>query len=358
MSKISPEALEYRHALFSAVVLGIALILFAFFVWQIARVLIVVFGAILLAILLDGLARFLERFLPLGHQVALGVGILCIVGFLAGAVLLAGPQISQQVSLLGDQLPKALDQIQDMLRKYSWGRALLRSPPEPAELVDGSGKILNYLSGFISGFFSSAITMVADVVIILVVGIYIAINPHLYVRGTLLLIPPKARPRAEQVLKAVGHALGWWLIGQLGSMTIIGVLTGVGLWIIGMPLALVLSLIAGLFSFIPMLGPIISAIPGVLIALMQDPMLAFYALLVYWVAQLVESNLVTPFIQNRTVSLAPAVLIMAQLLMGVLFGFNGVVLATPLVVTAMVLIQMLYVQDLLETEVRVLGDHR
>jgi predicted PurR-regulated permease PerM len=353
MSNMSPEGVERKRALFSTVVLAAAIVVFALVAWQIARVFLVVFAAVLFAIFLNGIARFIERFLPIGHRIALALGILLVVALLAGAILFAGPQINDQVSRLGNQLPEAIDKIENILREYSWGRALLRSPPEASELVDGSGEML----GHITGLFSSALAMVADVLIILVVGIYIAIDPRLYVRGMTLLVPPKARPRVKEALEAVGNALGWWLVGQFGSMAIIGVLTGVGLWMIGMPLALVLGLIAGIFSFIPMLGPIIAAIPGLLIALMQDPMLAAYAALVYWIAQMIEGNVVTPLIQKRTVALAPAVLIMAQLLMGVLFGFNGVVLATPMVVAIMVLIQMLYVQDMLDTDVAVLGDH-
>jgi predicted PurR-regulated permease PerM len=148
MSKISAEALERRHILFSTVSLAVTLLLLALLVWQIARVLLVVFAAILLAILLDGLARFIERFLPLGHQVALGSGIFLVVAFLAGAVLLAGPQIGDQIFRLGDQLPQAVGRIQAMLREFSWGRALLRSPPEPSELVNGREKSLATSPGF------------------------------------------------------------------------------------------------------------------------------------------------------------------------------------------------------------------
>lgn len=353
MSRMSREAAETRQAMLSAVVLAAVLVILAIFVSQIVRVLLVVFAAILLAILLNGIARLIERFLPLGHQFALGLGILLVIALLAGTVLLAGPQVNHQISQLGNRLPEAVGQVEDMLRQYPWGHALLNSSPELSELVDGSGKVFGYLSGF----FSSAVIMITDTLIILIVGIYIASNPGLYVRGILLLVPPKERARGGEVMSAVGHALGWWLVGQFGAMAIIGALTGIGLWIIGMPLALALGLIAGLFSFIPMLGPVIAAVPGLLVALMEDPMLALYAALVYWIAQIIEGNLVTPMIQKRTVALAPAILITAQLLMGVLFGFNGVVLATPLIVATMVLIQMLYVQDMLDTEVRVLGDH-
>lgn len=349
MSSMSPEGVERKRALFSTVVLAAAIVVFVLVVWQLARVFLVVFAAILFAILLDGIARFIERFSPIGHRIALALGILLVIGVIAAPILLAGDQITDQITKLANRLPEAIDEIENTLRQSLLGRALLSAP---SELADGSGAMF----GHITGFFSTGLTLIADVLIILIVGIYVAINPQLYVRGLTLLVPPKARPRATEAVDAVGHALGWWLIGQFASMAIIGVLTGVGLWMIGMPLALVLGLIAGIFSFIPMIGPILAAIPGLLIALMEDPILFAYAALVYWIAQTIEGNLVTPLIQKRTVALAPAVLIMAQLLMGVLFGFYGVVLATPMVVAIIVLVQMLYVQDLLNTEVTVLGE--
>lgn len=349
MSGITPEGVERKQALFSTVVFAAAIVVIALVVWQLARVFLVVFAAILLAILLDGIARFIERISPIGHRIALALGILLVIGILAAPILLAGDQITDQISRLADKLPEAIDEIKSLLRQYIWGRALLSSP---SGLVDEPGAMVSH----ITGFFSTGLNLIADVLIILIVGIYIAINPRLYVRGLTMLVPPKARARATEALNAIGHALGWWLIGQFASMAIIGVLTGVGLSMIGMPLALVLGLIAGIFSFIPMIGPLLAAVPGLLIALMEDPILFAYTALVYWIAQTIEGNLVTPLIQKRTVALAPAVLIMAQLLMGILFGFYGVVLATPMVVAIIVLVQMLYVQDLLNTDVTVLGE--
>ena len=139
----------------------------------------------------------------------------------------------------------------------------------------------------------------------------------------------------------------WWLIGKIGSMIVIALLTWIGLSIIGVPLALTLGLIAGLLSFIPNFGPILSAIPAILLAFVDNPVTALYVIGLFIGVQLIESNLVTPWIERQTVELPPALTITAQLILTVLIGGLGLVLATPILAVLMVLIQMIYIQDIL-----------
>jgi predicted PurR-regulated permease PerM len=354
VSDLPAAARERLRVLLITVAVLSTLTVLALLAWRITHVLLVIFAAVLLAILLDGLARMLVRRLRLGHLTALGLGLMIVAAVLAGFGFLAGPQVSEQLGQLGERLPEAVAQIRATIEAQAWGRALLRNAPAPAELVASPGDVL----GQISGVFSTALGTVVNLSIILIMGLYLAANPAVYLDGLRLLVPQNLRPRAEEVLGALGQALRWWLIGRISSMVAVGVLTGIGLWIIDMPLALALALTAGLFAFVPLVGPIISAVPAVLLGLLEDPVKAAYALGVYSGVQFLEGNFITPLIQKHTVSLPPAVLLTAQLLMGVLFGFLGVLLATPLAVTAIVLIQMLYVQDLLGSRVRVLGQHR
>jgi len=139
-------------------------------------------------------------------------------------------------------------------------------------------------------------------------------------------------------------------------MLILGVLTTLGLWILGIPLALTLGIIAAVLSFIPNIGPIISAVPAILIALIESPSKALYVIFLYIGIQTVESYLITPIIQKKAVHLAPALLIAVQIMIGVLLGALGLLLATPLMVVIIVLVQMLYVQDTLGYDVTVLGE--
>jgi predicted PurR-regulated permease PerM len=154
----------------------------------------------------------------------------------------------------------------------------------------------------------------------------------------------------------VGRALRWWFVGRLTSMAILGTLTALGLWFLGMKAALLLGVLAGLLSFVPYLGPILSAIPALLIATLDPSVSLVSVALLYAGIQFFESYLITPLVQERAVSIPPVVLISAQAIMGVLSGIIGILLATPLAVTTIVLVQTLYVEERLGDDVSVLGE--
>jgi len=157
-------------------------------------------------------------------------------------------------------------------------------------------------------------------------------------------------------MAAVVHALRWWLLGRLVAMTAVGLLTALGLWAIGMPMALALGFIAGLLSFVPYIGPIVSAVPAILVALADGGFLETgYVVLIYGAAQFLEGSLITPVVQKYSVALPPAILIIAQFLLAVPFGPVGIMLATPFAVSVIVMTQMLYVEDILGDSVKVLG---
>jgi predicted PurR-regulated permease PerM len=197
------------------------------------------------------------------------------------------------------------------------------------------------------GFFSSTMGAVGNFFVVILLAIYLASEPRFYIRGLIKLFPKPRRHRATQIVSAIGETLEWWLIGKVASMLFIGLVTWIGLSILGVPLALMLGLIAGLLSFIPNFGPIISALPALLLAFIDSPMTAVYVLGLYVGVQLVESNIVTPLIERETVELPPALTIVFQLALAVLVGGLGLVLATPLLAVIMVLVQMIYVEDIL-----------
>jgi predicted PurR-regulated permease PerM len=189
--------------------------------------------------------------------------------------------------------------------------------------------------------------VVGNFFIVVLLAIYFASEPRLYSDGLAKLFPISQRPRAQEVFAAIGQTLQWWLIGKVASMIFIGILTWIGLSIIGVPMALTLGLIAGLLSFIPNFGPIISAVPAVLFAFIVSPISAVYAAGLFIGVQIVESNLVTPFIERRTVELPPALTVVFQLGLAVTIGGLGLVLATPLLAVVVVLVQMVYLEDIL-----------
>ena len=186
-------------------------------------------------------------------------------------------------------------------------------------------------------------------------GIYLAINPRLYRDGLVKLVPPAVQPNVNATLDDSGEALKRWLAGQVIAMLLVGVFTGAGLWLAGVPSAFALGFIAGLAEFVPLIGPILAAIPALLIASTQDWQTVLLALAVLVVVQQVESNLITPLIANRMVSIAPAVGLFAVVAMGVLFGPLGLLLGFPLAIVFDVAIRRLYVRDTLGERVEIMG---
>jgi predicted PurR-regulated permease PerM len=193
-------------------------------------------------------------------------------------------------------------------------------------------------------------------ILILFVGIHVAYRPRVYKAGLLHLVPLSRRNRAEAVLDETSRALKLWLAARFTSMAVVGVLTVIGLAIADIPLALSLWLIAALLSFIPYLGPILSVIPAILVALAGDPGKVIWVLVVYGVVQFVESYLATPLIEQEATSVPAALLIVVQVLLAVMAGALGIFLASPLAVAATVLLQMLYVQDVLKDRIKTLAE--
>ena len=329
------------------VVLVLLLLALLYFVFD---VVLLIFAAILLAIFLRGVAAMIGRYIKLGEGWLVLLASVLLIAILAGAITFLAPDVADQVRNLRVELPKSAQALGNYLSQFGWGRALIEQLPsiddvrariDPSTIVSGVG-----------GIFSSTIGAVGNFFVVVLLAIYLATEPEFYVHGFTKLFPLRRRNRLREILAAVGESLERWLIGKAASMIFIGLLTWIGLSILGVPLALTLGLLAGLLSFIPNFGPIISALPALLLAFIPpgSPITAVYVLGLYIGVQLVESNLVTPMIERKTVELPPALTIIFQLALAVLVGGLGLVLATPLLAVIMVFVQMVYVQD-------ILGDH-
>jgi predicted PurR-regulated permease PerM len=192
--------------------------------------------------------------------------------------------------------------------------------------------------------------VLGNFVIMLFIGLYVSLDTRTYRRGLIWILSPSLRASGEAVLDKAGDTLRNWLIAQLMSMAVVGVLTWLGLWLVGVPLAPILGLISALLAFVPNIGPIIAAVPAVLLGLSESPTTALMVVGVYLVVQTLESYAITPLIQQERVSLPPALILSTQLLMGLLFGVLGLALATPLAALGLTLVREAYVQRFLETE--------
>ena len=218
-----------------------------------------------------------------------------------------------------------------------------------AELPDAK-ELIGSLQQFVPNaglFFGGVLGAVGNVAIILFVGIYFALSPGRYKRGFVKLVPQGKRERAVHVLDDIGDTLARWLMGKSLSMLIVGIATAGGLTLLGVPLGLILGIIAGLLDFIPYIGPIMAGVPAVLIALSISPDLALYTVLLFLGIQTVEGYVLQPLVEARAVEIPPALTIVMQLVFGSLFSFAGIALATPLTAALMVLVDKLYVEDIL-----------
>jgi predicted PurR-regulated permease PerM len=197
---------------------------------------------------------------------------------------------------------------------------------------------------------------VAEILVVLVAGIFLATQPRFYLTGVVKLVPPARRALAVEALSESERALRLWLRGQLIAMLVVGLLTGGGLWLLGMPSAFTLGLLAGILEFIPFAGPILSAVPAVLLALAGSPDLAIWVVLLYFAVQQFEGYVLTPLVQQYAVDLPGVVLLFSLLGFGTIFGTLGVILAAPLSVVTYVLVKRLYVVETLHTPTPIPGE--
>ena len=323
----------------------LAIVAAALFLWQVVWVLLVIFGAVLLAIFFTSLANWTAQWLGVSRRTALGIVLLLLAALTTGGLYAIGQPLADQMVALSDDVPRSLNKLREQVQQYRWGQKLLQSAPRRAEDVPVSAR---EVTAFASNAFTSLTGIVVAMVIVVFLALYFSFDPQTYFRGGIRLLPVRQRPRIEEVLQEVHATLQWWLLGKIVSMILIGILTTVGLWLLGIPAALALGVLAALLTFVPNFGPILSAVPAILLALLVSPMTAVYVILLYVAIQSVESYLITPLIQQRTVSLPPGLTISAQVALGILFGAAGVVVATPLTAAALVLFKRLYVEDTLE----------
>jgi predicted PurR-regulated permease PerM len=193
--------------------------------------------------------------------------------------------------------------------------------------------------------FRTTFGVLGDLYVVIFLGIFFISSPKIYIDGFLKLIPKPGKRKASNVLDSLGYTLTKWLKGKILSMTVVFGLTAIGLLIMDVPLWLVLSLLAGLLSFVPNFGPLIAIIPAVLIGFMESGTTALLILGLYMLVQVLESNLITPKIQKKLINMPPALIITAQLFMGLLSGGWGLVLATPMVAILIVLLDKLYIDN-------------
>lgn len=309
-----------------------------------SHVLLLAFTAAMVAVLLGALSWPLRHWLHLPHWAAIPLLCIVLVGLAVAVGFILGPRVVEQVNELRTQLPAAFQTAKSWVEGQSWLEGLLPSR--------GLGDL--NLAGRLGSVFSTLAGTLTSLFVVVFASVFLAMQPHLYVNVVMHLMPQGKRGRTREVLHTLARGLRLWLLGRLAAMTLVGILTWGGLWLLDMRLALTLGLLAGVLTFVPFIGPVLAAMPALLLAVLQGPQQVLYVGLLYTVVQLIENNLLTPIAQRTAVSLPPAALLVAQLAAASLFGFLGVVLATPITVVLVLLVQMLYVRETLHDGVPLL----
>lgn len=328
--------------------------LFFLTLWQGAEVFLLVFAGLLLAIFLRSLSGFLARYTPLSDKLALAIVLLGIVGGIVFGVWFLSDSMERQFTELSERLPVVYEQAKTQISQYPLGRKFVEKIPSAQEFV--FGRRTANIFGRVTGFFSSALDWLVNVLIVFVTAVYFAINPGLYREGLIKLVPRRHEKRAREIIYTAEFTLRRFLLGISVSMTTTGALTVIGLWFLGVPFAIPLGIIAGLLTFIPNIGPVIAGTPAVLIALSQSPLTALYVLILYFAVQNFDGFVMTPLVQQKTITVPPVLIITAQLLLAVMFGFPGLLLAVPIIGVVFVLVKMIYVEDILDRRIKVKGE--
>jgi predicted PurR-regulated permease PerM len=331
-----------------AALIVIAMIGVAWLAITLTRFFMLVFAAIVLGAIFDAIASWLVRRTGMKRGFALAGSVVGIIAVFAGAFVLFGSQLANEVDTIRQQVPRALQGVEAFLDRYGLGERV-------RELAEVGGNDISQLVSQAGGYALAAGSGIADFVLVLVAAIFLASDPATYRRGLLLLVPAKAEETAALALDDAGRGLKGWMVGQAVSSLVVAALTWAGLALLGVPAAGGLGLIAGLLDVIPMIGPIIAGIPAVLLAFTVSPMTALWTLILFLVIQQLQGNFLQPMIQKQAVDVPPAVLLFAVVAAGVLFGFLGVLLAAPLTVVVYVLVQRVYVKTLLGKDIKIAG---
>ena len=318
-SRISTPELRFeakRAFVWVAVIGAVALAIY------IAESLLVIFGALVFAAIIDGGARLLGRVLPLPRTVRVLIVLLLTIAFFAWLFYFAGTTISAEAaqlpSIVGLQIGRAIG----WLRSQGFEVNVDQIQGLIGTVTSGMGTVTSAIGGVLGGL--------TTVVLIGVIGIYLAIEPKLYERGVEWLAPRESRSALSVTLSRMAHTMRRLMAGRLLGMVIEGVFTWALLAIYGVPMAVLLGILTGLLAFIPNLGALIAGVLMAAVGFSGGVDMGLYTLGVYAAVQMFDGYVIIPLIAKKTVDLAPALVLGAQLIMGILFGILGLFLADPL----------------------------
>ncbi|MFB2918397.1 AI-2E family transporter [Aerosakkonema funiforme] len=330
--------------------IGLLLVAISLYIlWQIRQVILLVFAAVVLATALNRLARRLQQSrLPRLWAVMLSIAIMVIV--LIGFFLLIVPPFVAEVQQLVELFPKGVNRINQWLNllRNNFPTQFNQYLPDINSLSQQLQPVLNRLLGGSVAFFSNTLGGVLSFLLVLVLTLMMLAQPQSYRKTFVRLFPSFYRRRVDGILDQCEVALGRWIIGALISMSVVALLSVIGLSILGVRLALAQGVLAGLLNFIPNIGPTLSVVLPMTIALLDAPWKSVAVLIVYFFIQQFESNFLTPYVMAQQVALLPAITLMSQVFFATFFGFLGLILALPLTVVGQVWVREVLIKDILD----------
>jgi predicted PurR-regulated permease PerM len=307
--------------------------------WRLSDILVLLFGAILLAIGLHAATRAVARLTGMRQALALATVVFTLLVALGAAFWVFGTMAARQLDDVIQIAPAGFRLFMDRIAGDPIGRQLL-DQVRGLNVADATG----WATSVVSATAGTVARGLGYTVIGLFVAIYIAAQPLRYRRLCLRLVPPSHRTTLDHLFDVAGETLRRWFIGQLVVMATIGLLTGVGLWLLGIEAAFALGLMGGLLCFVPFVGAILAAVPATLVALTQGPLYAASVIAMYAGVHFIEGNFITPLVQAEATALPPVLAILSTLAFSLLFGPAGVLLAAPLTLFFIVTVEILYVQ--------------
>lgn len=349
-SKMERDSTFDRHVIRQTVIVcGIVVAIVALIgLLILARTILpLIFGAILIAVVLHRLATKLGNILPdtLSRRVRVGIVVGCLTLIAIGSTYTFANSASQQIVKFTERVDTSVQEVVQAAKNQPLIERFMGSQDNVTSLLPSSTKSL----GFAKDFFATTFGGLTDFLVLIILTLYFCVSPDKYRAGVIRLVPVGWRDQLSNLMGDSAQTLWRWMLGRLLAMVIVGILFGAGLAFIGIPMPVELGIFAGLVTFIPNIGGIAAVIPALLLASQQGASSFISVAVLYLAIQFVESYLVTPLVQEHQVALPPAMVIVAQIMAGLVFGFWGIVFATPLVAITILWVKRLYVEQCLES---------
>lgn len=319
----------HKAIVWASVVVAVALVYF------LSQPLLLIFGGIVFAAMLDGGTRLLGRVLPIGRGIRLAIVSVCVALFLVGTFWLAGSQLAGQAEALQTVVTAQVN------RLLGWVHSIGLLPNDGSGVgsMGDIGKQLMGSLGRVTSFVGSALGAVSSLAMIVVIGLFVAIEPRLYERGVAWMLPMESRANFYETASKMGFTLRRLMAGRLLGMAVEGVFTGIFAAIVGIPMAALIGILTGLLAFLPNIGAIVSGVLLILVGFSAGFDTGIWAIVIYIAVQTIDGYIIVPIVAKRSVDLAPALVLGAQLLFGAMFGILGLALADPLVAMIKVLLE-------------------